>query len=84
MRERDQQDEGYQIRIDGRNIQCHTPKERRLFYQALAIARNPSDAKHFSLGHLLVIKDACQFHALGWMQRTIKIAIDSQDPSDAG
>ncbi len=64
------------IVIDGRSIECATAEDRQLLVQANAIGEDPDAAKHFSIGRLMLIKDACQLHNLGRHQRLVKLAID--------
>jgi hypothetical protein len=72
------------IFIDGRSIACATAEDRQLLVQANAIGEDPDAAKHFSIGRLMLIKDACQLHNLGKHQRLVKRAIDRLDGSAAG
>ena len=64
------------IIIDGRTVECSTAEVRRLLLEAKAIGEDPSAGQHFSIGRLMLIKDACQLHSLGKHQRLIKMAID--------
>ena len=70
------------IFIDGRSIECATAEVRQLLVQANAIGEDPDAAKHFSIGRLMLIKDACQLHNLGRHQRLVKLAIDRLDRSE--
>ena len=62
--------------IDGSTIECSSAEVRQLLLEAKAIGDDPSAGQHFSIGRLMLIKDACQLHSLGKHQRLIKMAID--------
>lgn len=64
------------INIDGRTVECSTAEVRRLLLDAKAIGDDETAAQHFSIGRLMLIKDACQLHSLGRHQRLVKKAID--------
>ncbi len=64
------------IIIDGRTIDCSTGEVRRLLLEAKAIGDDPSVADKHSIGRLMLIKDTCQLHSLGKLQRLVKQAID--------
>ena len=64
------------IIIDGRTIECSSAEVRRLLLEAKAIGDDETAAQHFSIGRLMLMKDACQLHCLGRHQRLVKNAID--------
>jgi hypothetical protein len=67
------------IIIGGRTIECSSAEIRRLLLEAKAIGEDESSAQRFSIGRLMLIKDACQLHCLGRHQRLVKNAIDRHD-----
>ena len=69
------------IIVDGRTIVCSSVEDRRLLVDANRIAEDESLAQHFSIGRLMLIKDACQLHSLGKHQRLVKLAIDRLNSS---
>lgn len=68
------------IVIEGRTIECSTAEVRQLLLQAKAIGDDETAARHLSIGRLMMIKDACQLHSLGRLQRAGKMAIDRLSP----
>lgn len=64
------------IVIDGRSIVCNSNEVRRLLVDALRIAEDPAQSQNFSIGRLMLVKDACELHCLGRHQRLVKMAID--------
>jgi hypothetical protein len=66
------------IHVDGRTIECSSAEIRQLLLEAKTIGDDESAAKHYSVGRLMLIKDACQLHCLGRHQRLVKRAIDRQ------
>jgi hypothetical protein len=69
------------IHVDGRTIECSSVEIRQLLLEAKAIGDDETLAQHFSVGRLMLIKDACQLHSLGRHQRLVKRAIDQFEHS---
>ncbi len=72
-----------EIRIGGYSIVCDSDEERQLLLDANRIADDESAAMYFSIGRLMLIKDACQLHSLGKLQRLVKQAIDRRNAGGA-